>query len=239
MNIKPLLPLDVPLDAAAGLGGLTTHDGQPETGVRGEPSLHLTWSPTTREVEQAHTSSLIVRETELSHYRLVVREVVRETRVSTGVSLGWLAKRAADLALCREELEELLAARRDFGAGMPALMKAVARGIPVSDLFHLYRVREEAASVFDGPTFSVKWINAFCETFPEAHLDHEGLAEFLIDVHSEVKARLPWMRKYPDDALRVLIQISRSYNVNNVDSCLARIGQSRDHRETEDEESYD
>lgn len=195
---------------------------------------------TAPQAESAGTpSSLVPVEAEVARYRLVVREVLRDSRVSTGVSLGWLARKASDLSLSRDELEQLLAARRDFGAGMPALMRAIANGVHVTDLYHLYRVRDEAASVFDGPTFSIKWISAFCDTFPEAQPDDDGLAEFLIDVHNEVKARLPWMWKYPDDALQMLIQIAKSYGVNNVDSCLVRLGPRRDEDDEADDEERD
>lgn len=217
-------------------GGQTQHNEHPQAAARVADATAMGTTQTCELAAPKTTSSLTVQETTASGYHLVAREAVRESGVYTGVSLGWLARRAADLSLCRDELEELLATRRDFGAGMPALMKAVANGIPVSDVYHLYRVREEAASVFDGPTFSIKWIHAFCETFPEAQVDHEGLADFLIDVYGEVKARLPWIRKYPDDSLQTLIQIARSYGVNNVDSCLDRIGPPRHHRERVDED---
>jgi hypothetical protein len=180
------------------------------------------------EVESGTQSSLVSIDTELARYRVVVREVVRDSQISTGVSLGWLAKKASELALSRDELEELLATRRDFGAGMPALMRAIMNGMQAPDLYHLYRVRDEAASVLEGPTFSIKWINEFSETFPEASVDDESLAEVLIYVHNEVQSRIPWLWKYPDDALQTLIQVARSYQVNNIESCLARLGSRRD-----------
>ena len=191
----------------------------------------------TRTPELRHdTSSLVPVDTELARYRLVVREVVRESETSAGVSLGWLTKKASELSLSRDELEELMAARRDFRAGMPALMRAVTNGIAVPDLYHLYRVREEAASVFDGPTFSIKWIHEFCETFPEAQVDDEGLAEVLIDAYHEVHARVPWMWKYPDDALQLLTRVATGYGVNNIESCLLRIGPRRDGDDSDEED---
>jgi hypothetical protein len=138
--------------------------------------------------------------------------------------------------LSRDELEELMATRRDFGAGLPALMRAIMNGIAVPDMYHLYRVRDEAASVLEGPAFSIKWIHEFCETFPEAHVDDEGLAGVLIDAYHEVHARVPWMWKYPDDALQLLTRVARGYGVNNIESCLLRIGRRRDEEDDEDDD---
>ena len=154
----------------------------------------------------------------------LTKRLVRHARIPLGVTEGWLIRRSEELSLSPEDLESLIAIRRDYRASFPSMAKALRRGITPSELYQLYSVRAEAASLLYGPVFSLKWIYRFTKVFPEADLSDENLAELLASVRQQVAARVPRMWRYPDDALRTLIKIAETHGTCFVESCLDILG---------------
>jgi len=166
------------------------------------------------------TLSLTKRESTFS----LTKRLIRHAGIPLGVTAGWLARQSEDLSLSPDDLENLIAIRRDYRASFPSMAKALRHGISPLELYQLYSVRAEAASLLYGPVFSLKWIYKFTKAFPEADLSDDNLAELLASVRQQVAARVPRMWRYPDDALRVLIKVSETHGTCFVESCLDILG---------------
>jgi hypothetical protein len=180
--------------------------------------------------------AVIQRPARRDAYPARIGRSLRGCDVRLGVSAKWLATQAESLGLDDDDIDAVISARREYRASVPSMLKAIRHGVSPLALPGLYSVRDEAAALCAGPAFSLKWIYAFTETFPEAELDRADLAEFMVEVHQQVAARVPWVWKYPDDALRMLIRVSESYGSNIVDSCLGMLGSCPDETEVLAEE---
>lgn len=195
-------------------------DVAPEPPAVCEPAWEVVVEPTAA----ACTVAVIQPPVPCGGYPARIRRSLRGCDVRLGVSVQWLATQAEALGLDDDDIDAIIAARREHRAGVPSMLKAIRHGVCPLALPALYTVRDEATALCKGPTFSLKWIYAFTETFPEAELDREDLADLLLEVHRQVVARVPWVWKYPDDALRMLVRAAESYGSNIIDSCLDMLG---------------
>jgi hypothetical protein len=167
----------------------------------------------------------------------VARELVKAgLRAVPVTKLGIGSNRFSEIVVARQwnqdDVEQVLATRRDYNAGIPAIASMHAKGLKLDQIEGLYHIRTTlgatAGDLFEG--FSLTVLYQFADAFGLIDSDPEALAQEILSIHEEVCERARYVR-YLYQTMELILMAKRSFPdvdlAGAVESIVQRVPKTR------------
>lgn len=138
-----------------------------------------------------------------------------------GVSRGYIVKMTHDLLLSPDDLDYILAARKNFQAGLPRIRELLQSGLTAEEAYALFQTQRVVAETLPSRSgnVSLRTLSRFTQTFPSVPPDLEDLGLIIIGTFQAVQQIFPWIR-HVNLALRMLCEAAENFGLADVSTVL-------------------
>jgi len=146
--------------------------------------------------------------------------------IKLGLSVARLARYVTEYRLDQGQVDQVLALRQEYGAGIPAIMAYYAKGVDLDTLNELYAARQ---SIIDDHGdlgghggLTVAQLHRLRRAFGLGDYNPEDVANLVASAHKEVSKKQKWI-KYGSQTVTLLLEVARSFKEITLDGAIRMI----------------
>lgn len=157
---------------------------------------------------------------------LVVAALRTLPSVKLGLSVARLTGYVTEYRLDQPQVEQLLALRSEYGAGIPAVMNLYARGVDLDTVHELYLVRQ---AIKDGHAdlgghggITIVQLLRLRRAYGLADYEPDEVADVIAGAHRQVSAKQRWI-KFGSQTAILLLEVARSFPGTTLEGAVKMI----------------